>query len=117
MRTERIKIRVTPEQKAALKTRSDTHGVSVSDFVRFLVLDPDSLRKFPDRDLMVQLIAQLRGIGTNINQYQTALNEGLLNGSVEFADFQRMQAAILDGVTSWGEHHDQLNAMIKRMSQ
>jgi hypothetical protein len=74
---EWISFRVTPEQKAMLKSACQDRGISVSDWVKARVFDlplPQSQRIKPTQ-INSQAAIALNRIGTNLNQLTRKLNQ------------------------------------------
>ena len=75
MHTERINFRVTPAEQAALAAKADKAGLSLSEFVRRMVLQGKIEINNGTSDMGMALIA-LNRIGSNINQIARQANGG-----------------------------------------
>ncbi len=90
--TARIAVNCTPAQKAAIMEKIDATGLSPSAMCLAVLLDvplPRRRRPSVDTKLLVQVLAELGKIGSNINQIAYHHNAGrpgdVMEGSVESA--------------------------------
>jgi hypothetical protein len=80
MRTEVIKIRVTPEEKEKLRAISDRERITLARLIRDAVLEEAEKRSHARIKKVIvhaadpELIRQVARIGNNINQIARALN-------------------------------------------
>jgi hypothetical protein len=88
-RTEIIPVRVTRDEKIKLRTVADRRGLSASAIVREVLFGipagPGVRRPTVDVKLMVQALAQIGKIGSNINQIAYHLNAGRPGDRIEGA--------------------------------
>jgi hypothetical protein len=79
MKTERMVLLVTPQEKAKIGVGAASMGVSASEFVRRLVstVDADDLRVLDDlRDMMPSVEAALDNIDRNVERTIVSLEKG-----------------------------------------
>lgn len=78
IRSQELRLRVTPEEKETLRDQATKRGLSLSDFARERILKISPLRKRRRRSLdekaMASALAQLGRFGGNLNQIAHALN-------------------------------------------
>ena len=76
-RTAHINVRMTPEERAAILTRSSRFGMAPSTFMResALLRDVDPVR-VADTEELRAIHTNLKRIGSNLNQAVRALNAG-----------------------------------------
>lgn len=83
----RVSIRLTEQELSHLKNQAKLAGMRIDPFLRALVMDT-KLREHPPEQ-WVELVRQLSGIGTNINQIAHAANR---TGQVHKADLDAIIA-------------------------
>lgn len=74
-RTAVIPVRLTPEERDELRKQAETHHVSLSDYIRRIVLK----RRMPlaaAPEVNRETYNQLRRVGNNLNQLAHAMNLG-----------------------------------------
>ena len=69
-RTERLQLRVSPEEKAAICQKADEAHMSAADYIVAL----SSNQKIIDAKMIAQLILEIRRVGVNINQVAAVAN-------------------------------------------
>ena len=80
-RTERLQLRVSPEEKAAIRQKADDANMSEADYIVALSAN----QKIIDAKIIAQLILEIRRIGVNVNQiaevanYQKFVNKEMLS--------------------------------------
>ena len=78
IRSQELRLRVTPEEKETLRDQATKRGLSLSDLARERILKISPLRKRRRRSLdekaMASALAQLGRFGGNLNQIAHALN-------------------------------------------
>jgi uncharacterized protein YgfB (UPF0149 family) len=96
--TERLFMRVTPTEKRTLAARAEAAGVELSDYVRGLLLDakPKRTKATTERRALIEALAELGKIGSNVNQLARDHNRG---ESVEGARLAAMLDT-LEGITA-----------------
>jgi uncharacterized protein YgfB (UPF0149 family) len=97
-RTVPLHIRLTPTEKRTLAARADAAGADFSDYVRGLVLDtqPKRTKATGDRRALIEALAELGKIGSNVNQLARDHNRG------EQVEAARLAAMLdtLEGITT-----------------
>jgi hypothetical protein len=68
-----VRFRCTPAEKTAIQDMAIEHRTNVSDMVRDALLH--NSQRLPSRDLLTEILRQLKGIGGNINQAVKAIHE------------------------------------------
>ena len=80
-RTERLQLRVSPEEKAAIRQKAADANMSAADYLVALSAN----QKIIDAKIIAQLILEIRRIGVNVNQiaevanYQKFVNKEMLS--------------------------------------
>ena len=69
-RTERLQLRVSPEEKAAICQKAAEAHMSVADYIVALSAN----QKIIDAKMIAQLILEIRRVGVNINQVAAVAN-------------------------------------------
>lgn len=69
-RTERLELRLSPDEKKRIEEAAKEAGYTPSDFIRVKVIDSKPRTKIatPDRAILLKGLAELGKIGSNINQ-------------------------------------------------
>jgi hypothetical protein len=86
--TARIAVNCTPAQKAAIMEKIDATGLSPSAMCLAVLLDvplPRRRRPSVDTELLVQVLAELGKLGSNINQYAKSRNMGRGSDNLDLA--------------------------------
>lgn len=73
-KTERIEIRLTPEQKTKIVNNSIKAKTTISDFVLKSAINQEIVIY----DDLGKLVTQLRKLGNNVNQLTKKANQGLI---------------------------------------
>jgi hypothetical protein len=68
-----VRFRCTPAEKTAIQDMAIEHRTNVSDMVRDALLH--NSQRLPSRDLLTEILRQLKGIGGNIDQAVKAIHE------------------------------------------
>ena len=74
MKTNLLNFRVRADEVEAIDRLALESGLSRSDYIRQSVLDGKGVRKFPNKDLLRQILVELRRQGGNLNQIAKAMN-------------------------------------------
>jgi len=76
MRTELLRVRVTPGEKIRIWHEAKDAGLTPSDYMRGLILNTKPVRKLPTpgRELLLKLLAEQNKAGSNLNQIARELN-------------------------------------------
>lgn len=74
-RTERVYVRLTTAEAAALADRAAAAGLSVSDYVRTTALGADPTRRRAMPADVAQVVRHLSAVGNNLNQLARACNQ------------------------------------------
>ena len=75
MKTEMLRVRMTPEEKAALHRRASLHRKSMSEYIRSVVKCPPDVTRDEFDASIVRMIYEINKIGVNINQIAKKYNE------------------------------------------
>ncbi len=75
-RTERIEVRLTPEEKQAMKSMADAAGMSASSFLRASAIGDGYEPPQVNAKQLNELLHQIKKLGTNMNQIAYRLNRG-----------------------------------------
>ena len=75
MKTEMLRVRMTPEEKAALHRRASLHRKSMSEYIRSVDKCPPDLTRDEFDASIVRMIYEINKIGVNINQIAKKYNE------------------------------------------
>ena len=85
-RDARLTVRVTPEERARMVSRARAAGLTASELVRRRCLSgPSGPRIVVDASELRAVHAELRRVGSNLNQIARALNAGGLPGDAAVA--------------------------------
>jgi hypothetical protein len=107
-RQPRIILRVSPEERAEMRTNAAAVGLSLSSFIRSLgctrpTTRPVQHRPPPDARLLLQLLGQLGRVAGNIYQLVRAMNFGDIPHSHELdAAGKEVRAFIADMRKAFG---------------
>ncbi len=111
-RSKTFKMRLTEDEHDRLMQLAADHRLSAADLVRAAVLGaPD---KLPSRDLLKDILRQLTGVATNLNQAQKSTNEAAKSGALSADQAKAMYDAIAFGAKAWKAPRDQLLKFMKR---
>lgn len=113
-KTHTLKIHLTPDQAAAVKSAAHKHELSQSEFGRFRILGQTSY-KLPDATKLEAICRVLAGIGANLNQCQHAINVGNQDGTLSSSQFDAMYKAVAEGRRIWIEPLDELRAELGKL--
>ena len=69
-RTERLQLRVSPEEKEAIAQKAADANMSIADYIVALSAN----QKIIDAKIIAQLILEIRRIGVNVNQVAAVAN-------------------------------------------
>lgn len=75
MKTEMLRVRMTPEEKAALHRRASLHRKSMSEYIRSVAKCPPDVTRDEFDASIVRMIYEINKIGVNINQIAKKYNE------------------------------------------
>ena len=75
MKTEMLRVRMTPEEKAALHRRASLHRKSMSEYIRCVAKCPPDVTRDEFDASIVRMIYEINKIGVNINQIAKKYNE------------------------------------------
>ncbi len=110
-RSKTFKMRLTADEHDRLMQLAADHRLSAADLVRAAVLGaPD---KLPSRDLLKDILRQLTGVATNLNQAQKSTNEAAKAGTLSTDQAKAMYDAIAFGAKAWKTPRDQLLKFMK----
>ncbi len=113
-RSKTFKMRLSDEEYDRFTTLAAEHGISGADLVRACVLGPGAAQKLPSRDLLKDILRQLTGVATNLNQAQKSTNEAAKAGTLSAAQVEAMYKAISVGGKAWKAPRDELMKFMKR---
>lgn len=94
LKTENYKLRLSPAQKDALKSRAAEFQISISDYIRFQTLGPAAVDKMPNGPALVSVSAELRRLGNNLNQAVKLANEADKSGTLSAHQFSQIHKAL-----------------------
>jgi len=88
-----VKIRLTLSERESWKLKAESHGMTLSNYIRVL-MQSDEVKRSPilkrtKRDYVQadpELLRQLASIGNNINQIAKAINASGLNDNIELLE-------------------------------
>jgi len=75
MKTEMLRVRMTPEEKAALHRQASLHRKSMSEYIRSVAKCPPDVTRDEFDASIVRMIYEINKIGVNINQIAKKYNE------------------------------------------
>ena len=75
MKTEMLRVRMTPKEKAALHRRACLHRKSMSEYIRSVAKCPPDVTRDEFDASIVRMIYEINKIGVNINQIAKKYNE------------------------------------------
>ena len=68
MKTEILRVRMTPEEKAALNKQASLHHKTMSEYIRSVAKCPPDVTRDEFESSIVRMIYEINKIGVNINQ-------------------------------------------------
>ena len=74
MKTEMLRVRMTPEEKAALHRQASLHRKSMSEYIRNVAKCPPDVTRDEFDASIVRMIYEINKIGVNINQIAKKVN-------------------------------------------
>ena len=75
MKTEMLRVRMTPEEKAALHRQASLNRKSMSEYIRNVAKCPPDVTRDEFDASIVRMIYEINKIGVNINQIAKKYNE------------------------------------------
>jgi hypothetical protein len=103
MRTKNFKMMLTPEEYIELQELAHQQGVTAADLVRSQILGPRACVRLPSHSILRDILRQLSGIGTNMNQIAMNMNKAAISKEInkiswdsiaaEFNPMKKEQAA------------------------
>lgn len=75
MKTEILRVRMTPEEKAALNKQAGLHHKTMSEYIRSVAKCPPDITRDEFETTIVKMIYEINKIGVNINQVAKKYNE------------------------------------------
>lgn len=75
MKTEILRVRMTPEEKAALNEQASLHHKTMSEYIRSVAKCPPDVTRDEFESSIVRMIYEINKIGVNINQIAKKYNE------------------------------------------
>ena len=75
MKTEILRVRMTPEEKAALNKQASLHHKTMSEYIRSVAKCPPDVTRDEFESSIVRMIYEINKIGVNINQIAKKYNE------------------------------------------
>lgn len=75
MKTEMLRVRMTPEEKAALHRQASLNRKSMSEYIRSVAKCPPDVTRDEYDASIVRMIYEINKIGVNINQIAKKYNE------------------------------------------
>ena len=106
-RTVTLKVRLTEAEEATLKARASEAGANVSDFVRGRALGQPNRRTAatPERRQLIEALAQLGKLGSNLNQIAHQLNAS------SGAEYDRN--GLRSALGSWGQLVERIHQQLE----
>lgn len=101
MRTRQFKIRLTDAEMEQLHRTAKEQNVSAADLVRYRLFGPDNCRRLPSHKVLRDILRQLSGIATNINQAAHKINSAETKGILSKEEFKGMLQALGVGHKAW----------------
>jgi hypothetical protein len=104
-RIKRLHIRVNEKEKHQFSTLAKEHGLTLSDFVRVMVIRSQPLmpKAKPDRALFIRTLGELGKIGSNVNQIAHELHrERIVSNGHHVSD--RIIEGALSGIKKLSDH-------------
>ena len=101
-RVKAVRVRLSAPERAALEAAADAAGLTLSGYVRRVVLDAPALRKARrppvEKTELARLVAHIGKVGSNLNQLAHVGNAGAVVDGValaaELAELANVRAAI-----------------------
>lgn len=75
MKTEILRVRMTPEEKTALNKQASLHHKTMSEYIRSVAKCPPDVTRDEFESSIVRMIYEINKIGVNINQVAKKYNE------------------------------------------
>lgn len=75
MKTEILRVRMTPEEKEALNKQASLHHKTMSEYIRSVAKCPPDVTRDEFESSIVRMIYEINKIGVNINQIAKKYNE------------------------------------------
>lgn len=103
MRTKNFKMMLTAEEYARIQDMAHEQRVSAADLVRSIVLGPEACQRLPSHVTLRDILRQLQGISTNLNQVTHVVNAANVRGELTEKNMGAMHKAISHGHKAWTE--------------
>lgn len=97
MKSEIFKLRLTPKQRALLRTNAELAGLSQSEYVRRLI-EGKRITSAGQKKQVDRLLYELSKIGTNINQIAHALNGHFYSYPADAEEMKSLQKDLQDAI-------------------
>ena len=103
MRTRHFKMLLTDDEYQRLHDLAHEQRVSAADLVRSMVLGPEACQRLPSHATLRDILRQLSGISTNLNQATHLANSANTRGDLTHEQFAAIYKAIAAGHKAWSE--------------
>lgn len=103
MRTRNFKMLLTDAEYTRLHEMAHAQRVSAADLVRSQVLGPEACQRLPSHTVLRDILRQLTGIATNLNQATHLANSANTRGELSSDEFASIFKAIKIGLARWTE--------------
>ena len=107
MKTEMLRVRMTPEEKAALHKQASLHRKSMSEYIRSVAKCPPDVTRDEFDASIVRMIYEINKIGVNINQIAKKVNA---TGSIYAEDVEEIRQRV-DAI------YDQIGKLITKIAK
>ena len=87
-KTEILRVRMTPMEKAALSRQANDQHKTMSEYIRSIAKCPPEVTRDEFDGSILQMIYEINKIGVNINQIAKRVNAG---GSIYQADMEEIR--------------------------
>jgi hypothetical protein len=103
MRIRYFKMLLTDAEHEQLHDLAHDQRVSAADLVRSLVLGPEACQRLPSHATLRDILRQLSGIATNLNQVTYLANSANTRGELTHEQFAAIYKAIAAGHKAWSD--------------
>jgi len=99
---------LTEDEYQQLQDTAHEQRVSAADLVRSVTLGPDACQRLPSHAALRDILRQLTGISTNLNQALHLANSANTRGELTAEQFAAVYRAVQHGHSLWSEPKAQL---------
>jgi len=112
MRTRHFKMLLTEAEYERLHDLAHEQRVSAADLVRSQILGPEACQRLPSHATLRDILRQIQGIATNINQVTHLANSANTRGELSHEQFAAIYKAIQVAHKAWSEPRAQLGEQL-----